>query len=252
MLSMNDKPDQTAVSEEATFFARYGQKLIAMTFWLLLLGGLAWYYFTSGLTFGQIARQIVALLESPYGPLLYIVVYAIRPLIFFSAAVLTISAGAVFGAGSIWNLALAVIYTIIASNISATVAYLIGRFFGKGLLKETEDENANLVQRYAGRMRRNSFETIMIMRFILLPYDLVNYLAGILRIRWISFILATIIGSIPGTIAYVSFGASIDIKEIAAGARPTFDYRVFLFGAVIMVISIGISQYFKRREGIES
>lgn len=49
----------------------------------------------------------------------------------------------------------------------------------------------------------NSFETVLIMRFIFLPYDLVNYLAGILRIDLKAFILATLLGSIPGTIAFV-------------------------------------------------
>jgi uncharacterized membrane protein YdjX (TVP38/TMEM64 family) len=97
-------------------------------------------------------------------------------------------------------------------------------------------------------MRNNSFETVLIMRFIFLPYDLVNYLAGILRIDWKAFILATILGSIPGTIAFVSFGASIDIKELAAGKTPEFNPWVLGFGLVILLVSLAISRYFKKRE----
>jgi uncharacterized membrane protein YdjX (TVP38/TMEM64 family) len=233
---------------QLSFLQKHGQKLVAAAFWLLLVGGYGWYYRANGLTTETALLQIVNLLDSPFGPLLYILIYALRPLIFFSAAVLTIASGAIFGAGSLVNLALAVLYTVIGSNLSATVAYGVGRFFGQGLLAEGDGENSGLLQRYAGRMRQNSFETILIMRFIFLPYDLVNYLAGILRIDWKAFILASLLGSIPGTIAFVSFGASIDIKELAMGKAPQFNPWVLVFGVVIFIASLAISRYFKKRE----
>lgn len=232
----------------SSFLSKHGQKLVAAFFWILLIGGYAWYYQINDLTTERALLQIVDLLASPWGPLLYIVIYALRPLIFFSAAVLTIASGAIFGAGSLVNLALAVLYTTIGANTSATVAYAVGRFFGQGLLKENADEDRGLIQRYADRMRANSFETVLIMRFIFLPYDLVNYLAGILRIDWKAFILATILGSIPGTIAFVSFGASIDIKELAMGKTPEFNPWALGFGIVILLASLAISRYFKQRE----
>ena len=237
---------------QLSFLQKHGQKLVAAAFWLLLVGGYGWYYRANGLTTETALLQIVNLLDSPFGPLLYILIYALRPLIFFSAAVLTIASGAIFGAGSIVNLALAVLYTVIGSNLSATVAYYVGRFFGQGLLTEGDGENSGLLQRYADRMRQNSFETILIMRFIFLPYDLVNYLAGILRIDWKAFILASLLGSIPGTIAFVSFGASIDIKELAMGKAPQFNPWVLVFGVVIFIASLAISRYFKKREAARS
>lgn len=239
---------QTEATVAPTFLSKHGQKLVAGFFWLLLIGGYTYYYQANNLTTSSALLQIVALLDSPWGPLLYILIYALRPLIFFSAAVLTIASGSIFGSGNVVNLALAVIYTIIGSNTSATVAYLIGRFFGKGLIKEESAGEANLLQRYADRMRQNSFETILVMRFIFLPYDLVNYLAGILRIDWKAFILASFLGSLPGTIAFVSFGASIDVKQLARGESPEFDPLVLLFGAVIFVVSLVISRIYKRRE----
>lgn len=233
---------------QSSFLQKHGQKLVAAAFWLLLVGGYGWYYRANGLTTETALLQIVNLLDSPFGPLLYSLIYALRPLIFFSAAVLTIASGAIFGAGSILNLALAVLYTVIGSNLSATVAYTVGRFFGQGLLAEGDSENSGMLQRYADRMRQNSFETILVMRFIFLPYDLVNYLAGILRIDWKAFILASLLGSIPGTIAFVSFGASIDIKELAMGKTPQFNPWVLVFGVVIFIVSLAISRYFKQRE----
>lgn len=243
--------------EQEGFLAKHGQKLVAGAFWVILLGGYAWYYITNDLTPQTALLQIVDLLDTPYGPLLYILIYALRPLIFFSAAALTIGAGAIFGASPAeassftvaLNLTLAVVYTFVASLTSATVAYYIGRFFGKGVLKEAaDDEDASLLQKYATRMRNNSFDTILIMRFMFLPYDLVNYLAGFLRIDLRAFLLATFLGSIPGTVAFVSFGASIDIAQLAEGAAPEFNPWVLGFGIVIFVVSIVISRYFKKKE----
>lgn len=239
---------QSTTAPKQSFLQQHGQKVVAAIIWLILIGGYTYYYQANQLTTETAILQIVDLLSSPWGPLLYILIYALRPLIFFSAAVLTVASGSIFGTGSSIHLTLAVLYTIVGSNLSATVAYLLGHFFGEGLIKEEKEGKANLVQRYAERMRNNSFETILIMRFIFLPYDLVNYLAGILRINWKSFILATILGSIPGTIAFVSFGASIDIKQLARGERPQFDPWILLFGATILVVSILISRFFKRRE----
>ena len=245
---MTVQSQSRTVAGSMSFLQKHGQKFVAAAFWLLLVGGYGWYYQANGLTTETALLQIVNLLDSPFGPLLYILIYALRPLIFFSAAVLTIASGAIFGAGSILNLTLAVLYTIIGSNLSATVAYYVGRFFGQGLLAEGDGEKSSFLQRYADRMRQNSFETILIMRFIFLPYDLVNYLAGILRIDWKAFILASLLGSIPGTIAFVSFGASIDIKELAMGKTPEFNPWVLLFGVLIFIISLAISRYFKKRE----
>lgn len=237
-------------SDRPSFLSKHGQKLIAAAFWVVLIGGYTWYYQANGLTTETALLQLVDLFSSAWGPLLYMLIYALRPLIFFPATLLTLTSGAIFGAGSLLNLALAVLYTAIGANTSAMVAYLVGRFFGQGLLQEqgNAEGKAGLIQGYADRMRKNSFETVLIMRFIFLPYDLVNYLAGILRIDWKAFILATVLGSIPGTIAFVSFGASIDIKELAAGKTPEFNPWVLGFGLAILLVSLAISRYFKRRE----
>lgn len=173
--------------------------------------------------------------------MVYIALYAIRPLILFPSSILTVAGGFVFGP------VFGVLYTVIASNISATIAFYVGRFFGEGLLKD--DGSDNLIQRYARRMRENSFETIMIMRFIFLPYDAVSYLAGFLRIHFWPFILATALGSIPGTIAFVGFGASIESFD---SGLPELNPAILLGSAIIFIISIALSRICKNREGISN
>ena len=176
-------------------------------------------------------------------------VFALHPLVFSSAALLGIAGGVLFGAGSPTDLVWAVVYAVIGSQSAAHVAYWIGRFFGAGLLPE--GKQANIIARYAERLRRHSFETIFVMRLLFLPFDLVDYIAGILHINWKAFALATLLGALPGTVAFVSFGASIDLRQLAQGAAPTFNPRVFGFSLALFVISLGIARWLRRREQLQ-
>ena len=62
---------------------------------------------------------------SPMAPLAYIVIYAIRPLTLFSSVLLTIGRRFLFG--PTWG----IVYTVIGANLSATVAFFVGRYFGR-------------------------------------------------------------------------------------------------------------------------
>jgi uncharacterized membrane protein YdjX (TVP38/TMEM64 family) len=226
-------------AEPPSFLSKHGQKLIALAFWLALIGVYFWYRRTHEMSsLAMLQMEISLLAATVYGPLIFIGIYALRPLIFFSAVLLTIAGGYLFGP------VLGVIYVVIGANLSAMIAYSIGRFFGKGVL-ETEGSDG-FVQRYAKRMRENSFETVLIMRFIFLPYDLVNYLSGLLQIDWKAFLLATVLGSLPGTISFTLIGASIEGDF--TGGIPSLDPWTLAASVAIFVLSLGISRYFKRRE----
>ena len=230
----------TSPTAPPLWLERNAQKLIALAFWLLLIGGYTFYTLSNGLTPLETFGQLVSFLsDNAWGPLIFIGLYTLRPLILFSALVLTVGAGFLFGP------VLGVVYTIIGANLGASLAYFIGHFLGQGVLESAGEEQGRL-QRYAERLRGSSFETVLTMRFLFLPYDLVNYLAGFLRVRYVPFILATILGSLPGTLAFVLFGASTD-GDFSVGI-PSVDFRVLNASFIIFVVSILFSRLLKRRE----
>ena len=232
-------------TQPASFLSRHGQKLVALGFWLLLLGAYWFYVQSNDLTVADSAENIAVLLTtSAFGPLLYIIIYWLRPLIFFPATILTVLGGFLFGP-------IGIIYTIIGANGSAMVAFAIGYFFGQGILEENED-SAGFIQKYTTRMRENSFETVLLMRLIFLPYDLVNYSAGFLRIKWMPFLLATAIGSLPGTISFVLLGSSFGtLDELLAGELKV-NPPVLVASIVLILVSIGFSRVLKKREAAKS
>ncbi len=242
MSSLNVEKNGSKLKEEEqeeSFLARHWQKMVALVLWLTIGGGLWWYAASNNLTPVEVVQALADLFQSPFGALIYILVYAIRPLLLFSAVVLTLAGGSIFG--PVWG----VVIVVIASNISAMIAYIVGRYFGEGLIEEG-DESGGLMQKYAQRLRDNSFETVLIMRLIFLPYDLVNYLCGFLKIDWKAYLLATVLGSVPGTIAFVLFGASLDISE--GITNPEFNPWTIAASVAIVFVSIMVSRYMKKRE----
>jgi uncharacterized membrane protein YdjX (TVP38/TMEM64 family) len=220
-----------------SWLTKHWQKLILVLFWAALIAAYAIYAFTSRQSPLQTLRSLVSFLsQHPLGPIIFIAIYTLRPLVLFSASLLTLAGGALFG--PLWG----IIYTVIGSNLGASLAYVLGRFLGKGTVSGSQG-----LQNYFDRMRQNSFETIFFMRLVFLPYDLVNYAAGFLKIRYLPFILATILGSLPGTVSFVLFGASSGLDK----GTPKFDWRIFAISVAIFVISLLISRLLKRRQGTQ-
>jgi uncharacterized membrane protein YdjX (TVP38/TMEM64 family) len=230
---------------DGSFVQRHWQKLVAAAIWAALVGAFLGYSLITGRTATETLQDLIGLLRTPLGPLLYIVIYTLRPLAFFSAVVVTLLGGA------IWGPILGTLFVVIGSNMSATLAYAFGRAFGQDLLPEGSDGAASgVISRYAARMRANAFGTILVMRLIYLPYDLVNYLAGFLRVPYRPYIVASILGSLPGTLTFVLAGASLNIDDIFAGrfSISAINPWTLALSAVLFVGGIAISRRLRRTE----
>lgn len=206
--------------------------------WVVAVAGAVAWALAEGVGPGEAATRLVdAIQGSAWGPVAFVAVYLLRPLIFFSAAVLTVAGGFLFGpAGGI-------VLVVIAANGSAMVAYGLARWLGTGAAPEP-DATGRLA-RWTGRMRDRSFESVISMRLLHLPYDLVSYLAGAVRIHPGAFLLGTAIGSAPATVAFVLFGASLERFD---GGVPAIDSPVLIASGVLLVTGLALSQIMRRRE----
>jgi uncharacterized membrane protein YdjX (TVP38/TMEM64 family) len=218
---------------------------VAVAIWLVLVGSFLGYSLISGNSPTDTLQAIVQLLRTPFGPLLYILIYTLRPLAFFSAVVVSLLGGAIWG--PLWG----TLFVVIGSNMSATLAYTFGRVFGQGVLtSDSASASGGIVERYAERLRANVFSTVLLMRLIYLPYDLVNYLAGFLHVAYRPFILASILGALPGTLTFVLAGASLDIDDIFAGnfAISAINPWTLALSALLFVGGLVISRRLRGRE----
>jgi uncharacterized membrane protein YdjX (TVP38/TMEM64 family) len=86
----------------------------------------------------------------------------------------------------------------------------------------------------------------LILRFLFLPYDLVSYFSGFLKINWRGFLLATILRSIPGTISFGLIGAAFEGEF--SSVQNIFDFKLFILSVIMFFVSIALSRWFKLRE----
>ncbi|MEM8746698.1 MAG: VTT domain-containing protein [Actinomycetota bacterium] len=238
---------------------RWIQRGVVAAIWIGAL--IAWrqWQTSNDLSTTEAGQRFIDAIEGAWwGVAAFVGVYLVRPLVLFPASVITVMAGVLFGPW--WGVAI----VVVAANASAMVAYGVGRLLGRAPGEAGDDSTAgdavtaadaattgadeemssdSLAARWSNRLRENSFETVFIMRLIFLPYDLVNYLCGALRIRWAPFLLATALGSLPGTISFVLLGASLErIDQGLDGINPW----AIVASVAIFVVSIVISRVVKR------
>lgn len=225
---------------QTSWIRRHRSKLIALLFWFMVVISYwvtANYYNLPPEVMMKLLGDLLA--NSFLGPLLFILFFIFQPLIFFPSALMAVLAGCLYGPAE------GFIVAIIGANGAGLTSYTVGRFFGQGML-ENKTKQDSLIHRYANYVRTNSFEAILIMHLIFLPYDLVNYLAGFLRVDWKSFLLATALGSLPGTLTFVLFGSSI--KGDLIGGAPEINPQTLALSGATLICSFALSQFLKYRQ----
>jgi uncharacterized membrane protein YdjX (TVP38/TMEM64 family) len=211
----------------------------ALVLWLGLLIGWQIASRRSGLGTTALAQRFVDRVgHAWWGVAAYVGVYLARPLVLFPASILTVAGGLIFGP------VVGIIVVVVAANASALVAYGVGR----SLSVTSQSGRESLISRWAGRMRSNSFETVLIMRMVFLPYDLVSYISGGLRIRVRSFLGATALGSLPGTVSFVLLGASLE--RLDRGIKG-LDHRVLAGSVALFLAGLAVSRWLKHRTADE-
>jgi pyruvate/2-oxoglutarate dehydrogenase complex dihydrolipoamide dehydrogenase (E3) component/uncharacterized membrane protein YdjX (TVP38/TMEM64 family) len=214
-------------------------KLVAVLFWAFIIHKYFSYKAAHDLSSIDIVKEMYMYFTgTAYGPILYIGIYALRPVLFFPATLLTLLSGALFG---VW---VGIFYTVIGENLSANFAYFLGRSLGKDIIPR---DGLGLLSTWKRKLSENSFISVLIMRFVYLPFDLVNYGCGILNVKWRSYFLATLIGIMPGLVTFVSFGASIKNVDEFKLTELGLDPMQLTVSIVLFVSSLLIAKEVKKR-----
>lgn len=129
-----------------------------------------------------------------------------------AASVLTIFSGFLFGCTTGGLLVVA------AATLGSCLLFLAARgIFGDLLLKRA----GPFLGRFAEGFRRNAFLYLLVLRLApIFPFFVVNIAPAFLDVRFRTFVAATVIGIVPGTLAYTWLGHGLDeaiVEAMAAG-----------------------------------
>jgi len=129
------------------------------------------------------------------------------------AAILSLAAGAIFGT------IMGTFYANISATIGATLAFLVTRYLLRDAVLRKFGPQLEGINR---EMEIRGFNYLLSLRLVpVFPFFLINLAAGLTRLPLRTFILATIIGIIPGGFVYVNAGASLaSISSLSGIASP--------------------------------
>ncbi len=208
-------------------------KLILFLCWMAIFIVLGLVFYKQGITLSDLHMATKSFIEDSgmWGPIIYIMIYSFRSLVFFPASLLTAMAGLLFGP------LIGIFSTVIGENISANISFMVGRYFGHGVLKRL-GTNIKWIPLMECQIRENGFISVLTMRLIYLPFDLVGYGSGACEIKHKDFALATAIGTIPGLVTFVYLGSAI--------TEPKYFMLVIPF----LIIGWALSKFFRTKNAI--
>jgi len=209
--------------------------MFALVLWLVLLASfLALASRHPDGVLGALEGFLRAVSLSPRGLLLLALLYVARPLLLLPVTVLTAFCGYLFGPLP------GLLVAAVAGVASAAVGYLAARLW-RGRLPAVPG-------RWWARLRRGTFEAVLVSRLSFVPGDLVNGAAGALGLRFGSFVAATALGGLPGTVVGVLAGAGMRGGRFEAGGihlRPAF----IVASLALAAASLGVAAVLRRGRG---
>jgi len=146
------------------------------------------------------------------------------------AAVLTLAAGFLFGTLP------ATIYVNIGATTGAICAFLASRYLvGEWFQKKYK----NKLLKFNKEIKQNGTNYLLTLRLLfVMPFFLINILAGLTNVRLFTFFWTTSLGIIPGTLVYAFAGKQLDYINKPSDIFSIKVLLAFLFLAVLSLVPV--------------
>jgi uncharacterized membrane protein YdjX (TVP38/TMEM64 family) len=167
----------------------------------------------------------------------FLVAYVAATVLALPGSILTLGAG--FAYGPVYGTLL----VMLASNLGAVSAFLLGRT----VLRE------RVSRRIAGDARFSAmdaavgaqgFRVVLLLRLSpLFPFNLLNYALGLTRVRLRDYVVASVVGMFPGTLLYVYLGSLVtSVSQLTSGQRPDSGPwgRVLFWGGLVATVAVTV------------
>ncbi|MEZ5333009.1 MAG: TVP38/TMEM64 family protein [Thermoanaerobaculia bacterium] len=187
-------------------------------FWVRVLAALAaaallWW---AGRELGGYVPRFAAWVDSLglWGPVVFVLGYALATVAFIPGSLLTLAAGAIFG------LLEGTVTVFAGASLGATLAFLVSRYLARGRI-EARLEGKPRFRALDRAVEREGLKIVTLLRLApVFPFNLLNYALGLTRVRLPHYLLACF-GMLPGTFLYVYYGRALgSLAAVAGGAEP--------------------------------
>ena len=157
------------------------------------------------------------------------------------AAILTIAGGFLFGT---W---IGAVCAVIGATFGATALFLAARAGLGGLARRA----GRFVGKLEAGFRADAFNYLLVLRLVpIFPFWLVNLVPAVVGVRLATFVLATFLGIIPGSVVYASLGSGLGSVVEEPDLAIVFEPRVLLpvIGlAILALLPVGYKRWRDQR-----
>ncbi len=162
------------------------------------------------------------------------------------AALLTLAAGAIYGVVT------GTILVSISSVTAATIAFLLAKTIFREKVTAMTSGNAKF-QSLNRAIEKEGPRIVALVRLSpVFPFTFINYAFGLTPVRTLSYVLASWIAMLPGTLAYVYFGSAVG--DAAGGSTAKEKIIKFALAAAAVVATVfiaGIAAKAIKNAGVE-
>ncbi|MEM9173314.1 MAG: TVP38/TMEM64 family protein [Pseudomonadota bacterium] len=160
--------------------------------------------------------------------LVFIATYVAATVLMLPGLILTLAAGYLFG------LLYGAILVSVSSVTGATLAFLIGRAFGRDWVRDKLGDTGRLAAIDKATETRGFVVMLLLRLSPIFPFNMMNYLMSLTGMKLRDYVLGSWIGMIPGTVLYVYIGSIAgDLTALLAG-----DYEAGAAGQVLLIVGL--------------
>lgn len=172
----------------------------------------------------------------PWGPVVLAISYIPLSILAVPASILTL------GGGYLYGLPLGFVADSLGATFGATAAFLLGRTIGRPYVI-SKLKNYPKFQAVAIAIQRSGFKIVFLLRLVpLLPFNMLNYLLSVTPVGIWEYIIASWLGMMPITLAFVYVGTTLkNLTDVTQGwneisaSRWALIISGFIISGVLMV-----------------
>ncbi|MGN6188663.1 MAG: TVP38/TMEM64 family protein [Conexibacter sp.] len=172
-------------------------------------------------------------------PLAFVAISSLLTVAMFPGPLLAGASGLLFGT------ALGTPVSIVAATLGASLAFLLSRRFGARAVDELSGHRVRVVQDF---IAQRGFLSVLYARILpAMPYNVVNYAAGLTRVPLLTFAGATALGCAPRAFAYTALGGNLsNLGSPAAVAAFAVLVAMGIAGVVVALRDAGVRARLRR------
>ncbi|CAB1118283.1 unnamed protein product [Ectocarpus sp. CCAP 1310/34] len=161
----------------------------------------------------------------PLGVVYFGLLYVLAEVLIIPAIPLTAAAGFLFGAAG----GTAVVLT--SATIAAAISFQLGRTLLRQQVEGLLEENPKF-RALDKAIAKEGFKVILLLRLSpIFPFALSNYLYGVTSVDFLEYMMGTLLGFFPGTLAYV-YGGTLG-KVVTDGGGTGLPWYGYVAGAAL-------------------